>query len=220
VPAGQLQTRCSHCSYTRSFSLELGGRYYRCPECQQGVLAVPRPSAEDASVWREEHETWIRDSATRLGVDPGEVSQADEASLPDEASQLDDASPPDEVSQPGIEAIDSDETPNYRGKAAGARKLLVECALCDFLVQIPPEFFGKTVQCRNCAGNIVFTESTLEPIKDELLDRLLLESRERDLLERPVDAEVPPAWRSLLLGLALGAGIVIVLGTLAVLLRG
>ncbi len=71
MPAGQLQTRCSHCSYTRSFSLELGGRYYRCPECQQGVLAVPRPSAEDASVWREEHETWIRDSATRLGVDPG-----------------------------------------------------------------------------------------------------------------------------------------------------
>ncbi|MCA8920775.1 MAG: hypothetical protein KDD82_03135 [Planctomycetes bacterium] len=205
MATGQLETRCNRCAYRRSFSLDLGGRYYRCPQCKQGVLAVPRPSAEDASSWRDGQTAWIRESAQRLGVDFDEVA-------PPES---------DEVSQPdAVEELDSDEAPNNRGEAAAVRKLLVECALCDFLVQIPTEFFGKTVQCRNCAGNIVFTESTLEPIKDELLDRLLLESRERDLLERPHDEEVPPAWRSLALGLALGAGIVLLLGLVVLLVRG
>ncbi|MEZ6183401.1 MAG: hypothetical protein R3F62_00130 [Planctomycetota bacterium] len=203
MPAGRLETRCNRCGYSRSFSLDLGGRYYRCPKCEQGVLAVPRPSAEDATTWRDAQQSWIRESAQRLGVEVDAQPAEDEVSDPD-----------------AVEPLDPAEAPNNRGQAASVRKLLVECALCDFLVVIPTEFFGKTVQCRNCAGNIVFTESTLEPIKDELLDRLLLESRERDLLERPSDAEPPPAWRSLALGLALGAGIVLLLGLIVAFVRG
>jgi hypothetical protein len=76
----------------------------------------------------------------------------------------------------------SDDKADHRGKIGEARRILVECGLCGFLVRIPAEFFGKTVHCPECAGNTIFTESTLDPVKDELIDRLIMETRERRVL--------------------------------------
>ena len=90
---------------------------------------------------------------------------------------------------------DPEATPNNRGQVAAIRKVLVECGLCGFHVQIPVEFFGKTVNCPSCMGNAVFTESTLDPIKDEILDRLALETAERRAIYNA--DEEPSAWREL-----------------------
>ncbi|RMG15252.1 MAG: hypothetical protein D6731_08680 [Planctomycetota bacterium] len=108
--------------------------------------------------------------------------------------------------------LTGDEGADHRGEVATARRILVECGLCGFLVRIPAEFFGKTVHCPECAGNTIFTESTLDPVKDELLDRLLMETRERQVLFPPPDgrgvglAALLPrrALGSFLVGVALG----------------
>ncbi|MCW8141624.1 MAG: hypothetical protein KIT58_22195, partial [Planctomycetota bacterium] len=95
---------------------------------------------------------------------------------------------------------------DHRGEVATVRRIMVECGLCGFLVRIPPEFFGKTVHCPECAGDTVFSESTLEPVKDELVDRMALETAERDLLfrlEQPKDGRWATV-RSFLVGVALG----------------
>lgn len=70
----------------------------------------------------------------------------------------------------------------HKGEVATARRILVECGLCGFLVRIPAEFFGKTVHCPECAGNTIFSESTLDPVKDEIIDRLVMETQERRVL--------------------------------------
>lgn len=264
-----VQARCSHCAYVRRFSPELGGRYFRCPRCKQGVLAVPRPSAEEAEAWESTHGAWLEQSARALasaggptgapgsgsgsragaagsGSSAGEAAQAalrprratptddagdDELSESDiddgelEGSEIDESEL--EESEPDARPGSPDEAPapfpfggagrgsggkpgnlvSRRGEVAAARQLLVECGLCGFLVKIPPEFFGKTVHCPECAGATVFSESTLEPVKDELLDRLMLETRERELLFPPAETgrSRRQATRWVLLGVGLGA---------------
>ncbi|MGE0710456.1 MAG: hypothetical protein AB7N76_09930 [Planctomycetota bacterium] len=102
-------------------------------------------------------------------------------------------------------------SPNNRGQVAPIRKVLVECGLCGFHVQIPVEFFGKTIHCPSCQGNAIFTESTLDPIKDEILDRLALETAERRAIyageqePSPVkDLLKSGALKSFLVGVGLG----------------
>lgn len=247
-----VQARCSHCAYVRRFSPELGGRYFRCPRCRKGVLAVPRPSAEEAEAWESTHGAWLERSARALALEPGSGDRAaapagsgSSAEAPLESA----AGTPNAASGPVIPGPGSlegssaaplpeadqrpgapDEAPapfpfggaggappaagkrpttttSRRGEVAAARQLLVECGLCGFLVRIPPEFFGKTVHCPECAGATVFSESTLEPVKDELLDRMMLETRERDVLFPPAETgrTRKQAVRWLLVGLALGA---------------
>lgn len=87
--------------------------------------------------------------------------------------------------------------PNHRGQVGAIRKVLVECGLCGFHVQIPVEFFGKAIHCPSCAGNSIFTESTLDPIKDEILDRLAAETSERAAIYRG-EPEGPSILRELL----------------------
>lgn len=86
---------------------------------------------------------------------------------------------------------------NNRGQVGAIRKVLVECGLCGFHVQIPVEFFGKAIHCPSCAGNSIFTESTLDPIKDEILDRLAVETSERAAIYRG-EPEGPGLLRELL----------------------
>ena len=102
---------------------------------------------------------------------------------------------------------------DHRGEIGLAQRLLVECSLCGYHVSILAEFFGKTVHCPECAGNTVFTESTLSPVKDELLDRLALDTQERRALRRPGEPATESALellpevktlRSFLIGVALG----------------
>lgn len=224
-----VQARCSHCGHVRRFSPELGGKYFRCPRCREGVLAVPRPSAEEAEAWESTRGAWLEESARSLG--PKAVLLEDDESAEPAAERESSAS------APGATALDSgsgderpgapDEAPapfplpargpappaparpahpSRRGEVAAARQLMVECGLCQFQVRIPAEFFGKTVHCPECAGATVFSESTLEPVKDELLDRLMLETRERQLLFPPAETgrSRKVALRWLLLGLVLG----------------
>ena len=100
---------------------------------------------------------------------------------------------------------EDDAGPRHRGEVAAARRILVECGLCGYLVRIPAEFFGKTVHCPECAGDTVFSESTLDPVKEELLDRLTLETNERRVLFEP--GRPGGGWgalRSFLVGVGLG----------------
>lgn len=273
-----LRAACSHCDYLRRFSPELSGRYFRCPKCRQGVLAVPRASAEEQARWRSSEDRWLvaREAQApagaekkprrgpRRGGDPSETPvgvvamgkaapgragarperggaagpPADAAADDDDRAPLqatlkdDDApvpappgrrDPSDEESRrvhaetassadsvsvpvPVVESAGDDVDDDNRGQVATVRRILVECGLCSFLVRIPPEFFGKTVHCPECAGDTVFSESTLEPVKDELVDRMALESAERDLLFR-LERERSGRWttvRSFLVGVALG----------------
>lgn len=207
--AGGIQARCSHCGYSRQFSPELGGRYFRCPRCKQGVLAVPRPSAEEAEAWEETHGAWLEKSRKSLLIpesdsDAGHVESGsgdERPGAPDEPPAL----LPGQGMTPAVAPAAA--RASHRGEVAPARTLLVECGLCRFMVRIPAEFFGKTVHCPSCAGATVFSESTLEPVKDELLDRLMLETREREVLFPP--AETGKSRRTALrwmgVGLLLGA---------------
>ncbi len=256
VAAEGLRAACSHCDYSRRFSPELSGRYFRCPKCKQGVLAVPRASVEEQQRWRSSEDRWLvareGEAATaprkkpRAGGDPSETPMGvvamaranaeatrpttgrrssggtpkaqerppldatlkdddDAASQDEEASRrvhAETASSADAVSTAGSDSSSDD----HRGEVATVRRILVECGLCAFLVRIPPEFFGKTVHCPECAGDTVFSESTLEPVKDELVDRMALESAERDLLFR-LEKERSGRWttvRSFLIGVGLG----------------
>jgi hypothetical protein len=71
------------------------------------------------------------------------------------------------------------------------RRILVECALCGYHVAVPPELFGKTVHCPECRADMMFSESSLEPVKDEIIGRIALEHSERRALENPVGAPIP-----------------------------
>lgn len=261
-----LRAACSHCDYSRRFSPELSGRYFRCPKCKQGVLAVPRASVEDQARWRSSEDRWLvaregdggppegrpakkdRPKPTgdpsetptgavamaRAGEQPsaGRGSRGAAARAPERAP-LDATLKDDSVAQESdsaasrrvhaetassADALESDDSDDHRGQVATVRRILVECGLCGFLVRIPPEFFGKTVHCPECAGDTVFSESTLEPVKDELVDRMALESAERDLLFR-LEKERSGRWttlRSFLVGVGLGlVAILMIWGVLA-----
>lgn len=248
-----LRATCSHCDYTRRFSPELGGRYFRCPKCRQGVLAVPRASVEEQERWRSSEDRWLharsssddeRPAKTPPKGDPSEtpagVLAMARAGAPERAAGRGSrgGSPatktPPGTDRPQLQATLKDEdlpdhddeasrrahaetassadaasgTEDNRGQVATVRRILVECGLCGFLVRIPPEFFGKTVHCPECAGDTVFSESTLEPVKDELVDRMALDTAERDLLFRLEKERSGGArWttlRSFLVGVGLG----------------
>jgi hypothetical protein len=241
-----LRARCSHCDYGRRFSPELGGKYFRCPKCRQGVLAVPRASADSQERWRSSEDRWLgteqaaKDSRAGRGDEtpegivalaraqkgparPGGSSRAtakqpakgplaetlaDPDAAPKKATadtkSEDDRIPiPDEKS----ETPAAEDASDHRGEVATVRRIIVECGLCGFMVKIPPAFFGKTVHCPECAGDTVFSESALEPVKDELVDRMALDTAERDALFRIDAARAPQRWstlRSFFVGVALG----------------
>lgn len=77
------------------------------------------------------------------------------------------------------------------------RRILVECALCGYHVAVPPELFGKTVHCPECRADMMFSESSLEPVKDEIIGRIALEHNERRALEHPVGGPIPSPERAL-----------------------
>lgn len=250
-----LRAECSHCDYSRRFSPELGGRYFRCPKCRQGVLAVPRASNEDQQRWRSSEERWLvpskgeaakgdaepasgsgdpsetpnvivqaaqaaaaaaaepkrRPSQRAPKAKPAAATKTDLAPIPAASSDGSAEAAPtpptskETTSSANAEGSESDD-PGHRGEIATVRRITVECGLCGFLVQIPPAFFGKTVHCPECAGDTVFSESTLEPVKDELIDRMALETAERDVLFR-LENQRPSRWttlRSFFVGVALG----------------
>jgi hypothetical protein len=200
-----IQASCSHCDYARDFSAGLSGRFYRCPKCGDGVIAIPRASDEVSQTWRIDHDSWLEQSAARIGVEKPSLESDEESEAPEsiEDAALEDASA--SSAEPPA--------PNHKGRVASARKILVECALCRFLVRIPPEFFGKTVHCPNCRGDTMFTESVLEPVKDELIDRLYLESRERGALGsvEELQDEAGGPKRPFLMGILIGLGLLMLI---------
>jgi hypothetical protein len=276
----------------------LAGRFYRCPKCRNGVIAVPLDSGDDsgvlpiavaesevddrkrrtlARIQRAKQETPKAQRALRSnsGAIPVRVdSQDDDESLPfssssfeirgslrkrelraqeteseentlldltaleqkalqdqervkAQAAELSHTSLDGKRPSPAPTLADSDDSSlesgdalqgeqNHRGKVAPIRKVLVECGLCGFHVQIPVEFFGKTIHCPSCEGNAIFTESTLDPIKDEILDRLALETAERRAIynrgrEPSPIAELlrSSAVKSFLVGVGLGVLVLI-----------
>jgi hypothetical protein len=304
-----IRAACSHCEYARQFSPDLGGRFYRCPRCRQGVIAVPRASAEEAQRWRTSEDEWLGWSgkrpqppaqgqlsqtdvdpnapvhtgkkpsgkaearpearpdarpeakgeakfdaaprgktttgARKVAIEPSMSDLIDDSSTSGSAASGVDSARASTTSSPAADALssasasgagasdpsgsnasgDPSETPRFGGgparplpssgsdEAAGpnnkgevgtVRKILVECGLCGFHVGIPPAFFGKTVHCPSCAGDTVFSESTLEPVKDELFDRLALETHERAVLFRPPGEARWATLRSFLVGVGLG----------------
>jgi hypothetical protein len=107
------------------------------------------------------------------------------------------------------------------GQTFTVRRILVECVGCGHHVAVPPAFFGKTVRCPECRADMAFSESSLEPVKDEILGRIALEQAERRVLKSPVPPpiESPEVRRRarrkqlaivVLLGVALLAAIAIV----------
>ncbi len=290
-----IRAACSHCDYARQFSPDLGGRFYRCPKCRQGVIAVPRASAEEAQRWRTSEDEWLGwtgkkppaaapgqlsatdvdpnapvhatkkpsgkaeakaeprpepvarapegrtkttgprkvavepstsdliDDSSTSGSQPSHVesARASTASSPaveplgssgsgsgDQSGSADPSETPriggGPARTPASPAADEAASPNNKGEVGTVRKILVECGLCGFHVGIPPAFFGKTVHCPSCAGDTVFSESTLEPVKDELFDRLALETHERAVLFRPPGEARWATLRSFLVGVGLG----------------
>jgi hypothetical protein len=56
---------------------------------------------------------------------------------------------------------------------------------------VPPELFGKTVHCPECRADMMFSESSLEPVKDEIIGRIALEHSERRALEHAIPGPIP-----------------------------
>ncbi len=227
-----LRTECTKCDYARRFAPEYGGRYFRCPRCREGVLAVPRASVEQARAWQTSEDAWLRALVEQVGAadapppakgaggpdaGPGggppaggpPAGGADDGSS-DETNKV---APPLQAAKPGAAAAPAG--PAHKGEVAQARRILVECGLCGFHVGIPPAFFGKTVHCPACAGDTVFSESTLEPVKDELIDRMILETHERRALFDPPAARKGTTVRAFLVGVGIGLGALAVLGLVA-----
>lgn len=234
-----LPATCSHCAYTRRFAAELGGKFYRCPKCRKGVISVPKAppgphQASSAAFERdlarhvEQHRRRVRQHAeTEENTLIGDTALASQLREEEAEGTLIDPEGPAGAAAAAAEAAAADvgkqapapsaARPENRGQIATARRILVECGLCGFLVQIPAELFGKTVHCPECAGNTIFTESTLDPVKEELLDRLALETGERRALFPPTPAPGGPGWvtrnalQSFLIGVGLGL-VVLALG--------
>jgi hypothetical protein len=170
--AVSIRAGCSKCDYVRSFAPELGGMFYRCPRCKEGVIAVggdavaalPAPPASSSA----EAPSPLRQVKPPALVDPSETpSGAKPARAP-------------------LEEERRGEADDRRPRAGRVRRLLVECELCGYHVSITPELFGKTVRCPECRTDNAFTESTLEPVKDEIVGRIALAGHERKLLHLPV----------------------------------
>jgi hypothetical protein len=169
-------------------------------ETPEGVVALAgggrRPSEKRAAPARtlDATATDLREDEVDDEVDDDDANATASSVRPATA----DAGPPSGAAR---------EPAAHKGEVGTAQRLLVECALCGFLVRIPPAFFGKTIHCPECAGDTVFSESTLEPVKDELVDRMALETTERDLLFRLEGEGRARRWttfRSFLLGVGLG----------------
>jgi hypothetical protein len=235
-----VKASCSRCAFSRRFSEDLGGRFYRCPKCKKGVIAVPvvDPESSDIVPMRLSSSSFENPfkavARKHRGSGGGEEtlettavgSTAEESALAPGVSETEVGGvAAEESADAEASAAGGDEPTDHRGEVATARRILVECGLCGFLVRIPAEFFGKTVHCPECAGNTIFSESTLDPVKDELLDRLILETGERRLLFPPPEAGgsrlavlraylSTHAARSFLVGV--GLGVLVLLGLWAV----
>jgi hypothetical protein len=208
-----VKASCSRCDFSRRFSDELGGRYYRCPKCRKGVIAVPEvdPSVSEEVPLRlssTSMENPFLDVAKRLSAGQRETlemtavgSTAEGTRLgdpPGDSSSLEAAPAAKPMQETLADSSAEEERVDNRGQVTEVRRILVECGLCGFLVRIPAEFFGKTVHCPECAGNAIFTESTLDPVKDELLDRLIMETGERKVLfPTPSEVALPAPLRAL-----------------------
>ncbi len=109
------------------------------------------------------------------------------------------------------------------GSSAGrrpvkVRRILVECALCGYHVAVPPELFGKTVHCPECRADMMFSESSLEPVKDEIIGRIALEHAERRALANPIPGPIPSPATLLRTRKRIAAVVSVLLAVLLVLL--
>jgi hypothetical protein len=205
-----VRAKCSRCDYLRTFADELRGTYYRCPKCRQGVIAVP-PDAEskeesvDAPAVRSAR---MPDNRSSEEAARALESQSDAPSSADDDAQARgvDETPRGVLTvaladrgEPSSESADGAKTvsPLARGQTFTVRRILVECAGCGHHVAVPPQFFGKTVHCPECRADMAFSESSLEPVKDEILGRIAIEQTERLLLRSavPPPIESPEARR-------------------------
>jgi hypothetical protein len=210
-----VQAKCSRCEFTRRFSDGLAGRFYRCPKCKKGVIAVPADVSESAELplrlssssmenpflavakrmpagQKETMEMTLTGSTaegTLVDADgpSGPRGRNAKGGRPHDTLEDSEPFPPPRARAAKLKDTLLDRGPDevpvkHRGEVATARRILVECGLCGFLVRIPAEFFGKTVHCPECAGNTIFSESTLDPVKDEIIDRLVMETQERRVL--------------------------------------
>jgi hypothetical protein len=212
-----VQANCSRCDFTRRFSDGLAGRFFRCPKCKKGVIAVPDVDVSEseevplrlssssfenpflAVAKRLPAQKVTQDMTLAGSTAEGTLVDADGPSGPKarkaraakKNTETEDDSGSSEppgggakraLAQTLLEDWGGEVPVKHKGEVATARRILVECGLCGFLVRIPAEFFGKTVHCPECAGNTIFSESTLDPVKDELLDRLAMETQERRVL--------------------------------------
>lgn len=152
-----IRAGCSSCDYVRTFAEDLNGMFYRCPRCREGAIAVGGLAAT--------------------------------AALPTPPPSSHDVPSPlrAEKTETEKEKAKPSERPPERPRSGTVRRLLVECDVCKFLVAIQPELFGKTVRCPECRADNLFTESSLEPVKDEIEGRLALQTLE----QRPKPSEPP-----------------------------
>lgn len=146
-------------------------------ETPRGVLRMAHPEAG---------------SSVERGSSPDAASTADAASAPGEASSIGGGASGGEASSVGDEVSSVEEpasrTPSGRAKGGTfkVQRILVECEGCGNHVAVPPAFFGKTVHCPECRASMAFSESSLEPVKDEILGRIALEQQERRVLAHAV----------------------------------
>lgn len=135
---------------------------------------------------------------------PDTKSSRDTKSSPEAGSSVDAASAPDAASSPDTSSTSGDTTSTSETDAESApraasgsartgkggtfkvQRILVECEGCGHHVAVPPAFFGKTVHCPECRADMAFSESSLEPVKDEILGRIAMEQQERRVLGHAV----------------------------------
>jgi hypothetical protein len=121
-----------------------------------------------------------------FGTGPDAASST-ERSLPEQPSSSDDTS---ESLLPGSPTKAVVGSPSGR-RPVKVRRILVECGLCGNHVAVPPELFGKTVHCPECRADMMFSESSLEPVKDEIIGRIALEQAERRALAHAIPGPIP-----------------------------
>src|SRR5256714_1013327 len=172
------RAKCSRCDYLRTFSDDLRGTFYRCPKCREGVIAVPEEgswaeASDDAPSVRPAlgaDETppgahFGARASTEFGSSETDLAASDSGHLA--ADDVSDVPGAEVASDAGIP---EEPVPIGPGKKPiKVRRILVECDLCGYHVAVPPELFGKTVHCPECRADMMFSESTLEPVKDEII---------------------------------------------------
>ncbi len=121
-----------------------------------------------------------------FGTGPDAASSS-ERPLPAQPGSSDDTS---ESILPGSPTKAVSGSPSGR-RPVKVRRILVECGLCGNHVAVPPELFGKTVHCPECRADMMFSESSLEPVKDEIIGRIALEQAERRALAHAIPGPIP-----------------------------